>query len=72
MTQITYWAHFKSGRDKHRLGPFASREAAIDAAMLAGPKHKTLLTGYGSNGAHFDIRWHDELTNPYGRKGEAA
>ncbi len=62
---FTFWAHFKAGRNKRKIGPFATREEALTAALPENPTHKSLMTGYGSEGAYFDIRWHDAETNPY-------
>ena len=63
-----FWAHFKVGRSKHRLGPFATRDDAVEAAKKVseiGPaiRRKSLSTGYGSEAAWFDIRWHDDIGN---------
>jgi hypothetical protein len=60
-----FWAQ---RRDK-RVGPFASREAAIDAFRATfphkGPDYMRIArknqpsTGYGESGPHFSIEWHD-------------
>jgi hypothetical protein len=57
-----FWAHYRSGRYKRKIGPFATRAMAVGAALVDKPKHKTLMTGYGSDGAWFDIKWHDAET----------
>jgi hypothetical protein len=57
-----YWAHFKSGRQRRQIGPFATREEAVAAALLEKPKHKTLQTGYGTFGGYSDMRWHEDAT----------
>jgi hypothetical protein len=61
----SFWAHYRTGRYKRKVGPFATREEAVQAALADKPKHKTLMSGYGSDGGWFDIRWHDELTSPH-------
>jgi hypothetical protein len=38
-------------------GPFISREEAAAAAFKQEPNRKVVLTGYGNNGAFFDIMW---------------
>lgn len=43
------------------VGPFTSREEAALAAFDKHPDLKSVFTGYGSDGAYFDIRW---LQNP--------
>ena len=68
MTQ-QFWAHYRSGRNKRKIGPFDSRETAVLEALKDKPKHKSLHTGYGADGAYFDIRWHDDETNPYRQIG---
>jgi hypothetical protein len=54
----TYWIHFKSGRANRKLGPFATRQEAIAAGLKQRHKRGTVMTGYGSEGAFFDIQWH--------------
>lgn len=55
---LQYWA----SRKAKKLGPFDTREEAIEAGRALLPKqplHKdTYCTGYGAFGAHFDIRFH--------------
>jgi hypothetical protein len=53
----TYWADCKVGRKRERFGPFATREEAEKAARKATTKPKSILTGYGSDGPWFDMRW---------------
>jgi hypothetical protein len=53
----TYWAHFKTGNKKHVLGPFETREQALEKVKEYGPV-KQLSTGYGAAGAWFDIKFH--------------
>jgi hypothetical protein len=60
-----FWAHFRSGRYKRKVGPFATRAEAVAAALLDKPKHKTLVTGYGSEGAYSSLIWHYAETYPY-------
>ena len=65
----TYWAHYKAERTKRRIGPYSTREEAIEAvAQLAGLeprfKRKSVMTGYGAEGAWLDIRWHDNIGRP--------
>lgn len=62
--QTQYWAK----RGKKQVGPFATRDAALDAFRTAYPFTKALylatakaneiLTGYGTFGPQFDMRWH--------------
>jgi hypothetical protein len=41
------------------VGPFASRQEAIDAAMAVHRnERRDVLVGYGEFGPHFDLRWH--------------
>lgn len=39
------------------VGPFDTREAAIEAAIAAHPQAKEVTSGYGIDGPAFDIRW---------------
>lgn len=51
------------------IGPFETQEAAVakfrevhpfkGAAWMAKMKKYSIMTGYGSDGPRFDIRWHD-------------
>lgn len=53
-----FWSKFKS----KQLGPFDSRDAAIQAmrdTVKAKPTRDKIMTGYGNFGPHFDIQWHD-------------
>ncbi len=53
-----YWIHFKTGSNKkHCLGPFETREQALEAIKEHG-KVKQVSTGYGAGGAWFDIQYH--------------
>ena len=54
-----YWGTFKQGRNYQNIGPFACRQAAAEAAFCAAPKLRTISTGRGEYGPHFDIRWHN-------------
>jgi hypothetical protein len=60
-----YWAK----RNRQQVGPFATREEAVEAFRTAFPhkgpdymrssKKCQFLTGYGELGAHFSIQWHN-------------
>jgi hypothetical protein len=60
----TYWAHFKSGRSKRKLGPFTSHKEAVAAVRRAPHKAGSVMVGYGSDGAWFDIQWPDTRPEP--------
>jgi hypothetical protein len=60
-----YWAHVVSRKTATSVGPFETREAAVDACFRANPKAKAVTSGYGSEGAWFDIRW----TNRHDSRG---
>lgn len=59
---MKYWAHFQAGGRRFQLGPYTQRDAAVSAALkhTPMPKPKSLYTGNGDAGAHFDLRWHDD------------
>lgn len=56
-------------RGRNIVGPFDSRQEALDAFRNAYPhkgadylakaKSAQILTGYGADGPYFDMRWHD-------------
>jgi hypothetical protein len=52
-----YWAYFKQERNTRKLGPYATRDEAYRAALPFKPK--TVSTGRGESGGHFDIQWRD-------------
>lgn len=62
---MKYWA----SRKGKSVGPYPTREAALDAfraaypfigpAYMAGAARNQITTGAGEFGPHFDIRWHD-------------
>jgi hypothetical protein len=57
---VQWWAHVRTGQCYVHFGPYASREeAVIEGWQHAAPRIKVISTGYGSQGAHFDIRWHE-------------
>lgn len=62
-----FWAQ----RGRKQVGPFPTREEAVAAFRTAfpfkgadyahtAPKNK-ILSGYGTNGAYLDMRWHNAL-----------
>ncbi len=55
-----YWA----ARRGKRLGPFLSREEAVEAGRILMPKRPdprdAYSTGYGEFGPSFDIRFHEK------------
>jgi hypothetical protein len=53
----SYWADCKVGRKRERIGPFSTREEAEIAARKVAKNHRTIMTGYGSDGPWFDIQW---------------
>jgi len=55
---MTFWAYAndRRGRLIESVGPFASRELAAAAIRAAAPTAYSYSVGYGTNGAHFDIR----------------
>jgi hypothetical protein len=55
-----YWAHFKVGNAKHVIGPYETREQALEATKEYGDI-KRLSTGYGASGAWFDIQFHTPI-----------
>jgi hypothetical protein len=68
--QPQFWAK----RGKTIVGPFPSRDEALAAFYAANPFKKPLylatakanevLTGYGSTGPNFDMRWHPARVLP--------
>ena len=56
--ETQWWAHAltRKGTTLHKAGPHKSREEAIAAAWAAKPQAHRVSSGYGSQGAHFDIR----------------
>jgi hypothetical protein len=68
-----YWAVIYRGRKRVRklaeLGPFDNRDTALATALAYAKEqcptsNRDILTGYGTNGAFFDIQWH----RPHGGK----
>ena len=65
MSERQFWAQ----RGKSKVGPRASREEALAAFRkafyfrgtdaAAQSKRWAIMTGYGSDGPWFDMRWHD-------------
>jgi hypothetical protein len=59
---VKFWA----ARKGKTLGPFATRDEALEAGKLLRPKRlaprDAFYTGYGEFGPSFDMRFHD-----YGR-----
>ena len=51
-----YWANV-TGKLPEQFGPFESREAAIEEALRAHPNARTITSGYGTEGAWFDIQF---------------
>ena len=60
-----FWASFKNARKRITLGPFTTRQGAVVAAIRHKPRpwKGLVMTGYGSLGPHFDVRW--ETVEPY-------
>lgn len=52
--ETKYWA---KAINKKEIGPFKSRDEAIEAGYKAWPKGKGFSTGYGNYGGHSDIRY---------------
>lgn len=57
-----WWAYVRENsrsRSYVTVGPFETREkAAEEGWKVAHPKARHVSTGYGAEGAYFDIRWH--------------
>ena len=54
----TYWAHAlnRRGRTIGKVGPFASREAALAEIRFMYPQARGYTVGYGTDDLYFDIR----------------
>jgi len=61
MEERKYWARFRAGRTRQKIGPFPSREAAMTAMRDIPHKTGTLCVGYGAKDAWFDIQWPEPL-----------
>lgn len=61
-----YWIFVLDTRNKdddgQNYGPYETREQSLDIVGKRFKERKTLNSGYGTFGAHFDIQW---LTNPH-------
>jgi hypothetical protein len=60
MVSLIFWAQRKG----KTLGPFATRDEAIEAGKALLPKRRkprdAYFTGYGNFGPSFDMRFHDD------------
>lgn len=67
---MQFWAEKNVGKPDHRkVGPFPTRQAAVDAFRAAcpfkGPDYARrapkaqFMTGHGSTGALLALEWHD-------------
>lgn len=58
MHKYQWWACIRVGERFASFGPYETREIAHEeGAKHAAPGVRTISTGYGSAGPHFDIRW---------------
>lgn len=55
-----YHGMVKVGNGYRYTGPHPDRLTARDAARAVNPKAKSVATGYGHGGPHFDIRSHSK------------
>lgn len=53
-----FWAYLpnRSGRVIGQIGPYTTRDEAVTAGLAQWPKARAFSTGFGEQGAYFDIR----------------